>query len=154
MNRFFALWVALLSACGGETPELMLAQPDFASFESEVYPVLLRDCAFHACHGSSERFFQVYGPGRARLVPMRSPLEPAAMDEIMYTYNRALSMIDARDPASSMLLRKPLSLAEGGSGHQGVDAWQRDVYVTRQEPGFLALQSWVLGLDLLGGTPP
>jgi hypothetical protein len=153
MNRSLPLVIVLLAACGGETPALTLTQPDFARFESNVYPVLLRDCAFHACHGGSERFFQVYGPGRARLDPLRSPIDPPAPDEVMYSYNRALSMIDANDPESSLLLRKPLALAEGGSGHQGVDAWQRDVYVSREEPGFLALRAWVLGADLLGSAP-
>jgi hypothetical protein len=153
MKRALPLALLVLAACAGDTPELMLAQPDFARFESDVYPVLLRDCAFHACHGSSERFFQVYGPGRARLDAMARPIDPAAASEVMYTYNRALSMIDVNDPSGSLLLRKPLALAEGGAGHQGVDAWQRDVYVSRLEPGFVALQAWVLGADLLGAAP-
>jgi len=139
-----ALVLSTLSGCGGDTPELALAQPDFASFEANVYPVLLRDCSFIACHGSTERFFQVFGPGRARLDPLTMPIDPPTASEVLHSYNRALSMIDARAPGESLLLRKPLSLAAGGTGHEGVDAWMRAVYVTRQEPGFVALEAWVL----------
>lgn len=147
----YALTVACLSlalcslnACGGDSPELALAQPDFPSFEANVYPVLLRDCSFVACHGSSERFFQVFGPGRARLDPMMPLMEPPTPAEVMHSYNRALSMIDARDPSKSMILRKPLTLAAGGAGHEGVDSWMRAVYVSRLDPGYVALEAWVL----------
>lgn len=133
-----------VTGCGGDAPELALAQPDFPSFEANVYPVLLRDCSFVACHGSTERFFQVFGPGRARLDPLMPLGDPPTMAEVLHSYNRALSMVDARDPSKSLLIRKPLSLAAGGAGHEGVDSWMRAVYVTRQEPGFVALEAWVL----------
>jgi hypothetical protein len=66
------------------------------------------------------------------------------MDELIQSYNRALSMIDAQDPAGSLLLRKPLTLSAGGSGHEGVDAWMRDVYASKQDPGYVAIEAWVL----------
>ena len=112
----FAL-ASMLFACGGDAPELVVAQPDFASFETVAYPVLLRDCSFIACHGSSERFFQVYGPGRKRLDPAVKPLDPVTMQEVIQTYNRALSMIDVDDPTKSLLLRKPLRLRQIGRAH-------------------------------------
>jgi hypothetical protein len=144
-----------LFACGGDAPETMLAQPDFAAFEANVYPVLLRDCGFNACHGSTERFFQVFGPGRARLDPLTPLLEAHTPAEVTHSYGRALSMIDASDLPGSLLLRKPLTLAEGGVGHEGVDAWMRAVYVSKQDPGFVALNAWVLSIQSLGqGAPP
>jgi hypothetical protein len=139
-----AIALRTLAACGGDTPDLALAQPDFPSFEATVYPVLMRDCSFVACHGSSERFFQVFGPGRARLDPMMPLMEPATAAEVLHAYNRALSMIDAREPSRSLLLRKPLTLAAGGAGHEGVDAWMRAIYVSRQDPSYVVLEAWVL----------
>jgi hypothetical protein len=148
MTDFYRLLVAMLASslvgCGGDAPELVIAQVDFPAFQSQVYPVLLRDCSFIACHGSSERFFQVYGPGRARLDPVTNPLDEVTMDELIQTYNRALSMIDVQDPAASLLLRKPLALSAGGTGHEGVDAWMRNVYASKQELGYVALEAWVL----------
>ena len=157
-RSLIVLVASSLIACGGDAPELVLAQADFPTFQGQVYPVLLRDCAFFACHGSSERFFQVYGPGRARLDPMTTALDPTTMDELIQSYNRALSMIDAQDPARSLLLRKPLALSAGGSGHEGVDAWMRDVYSSKQDPGYAALEAWVLAATAAlpaptGGTP-
>jgi hypothetical protein len=143
-RSLLALIAGSLIACGGDAPELVLAQADFPAFQSQVYPVLLRDCSFFACHGSTERFFQVYGPGRARLDPMTKPLDALTMDELIQSYNRALSMIDVQAPAQSQLLRKPLSLSAGGTGHEGVDAWMRDVYVSKQDPSYAAIEAWVL----------
>ena len=77
------LWIGL-AGCGADTPELTLQTPDRMQFDAEVYPVLLRDCGFDACHASAGRFFQVFGPGRARLVPMTSAIDPLSDRSGMY----------------------------------------------------------------------
>jgi hypothetical protein len=142
-NRLGALLLALAAAsCAEEAPGLELSAPDAQLFEQEVYPVLLRDCGFHACHGSRERFFQVFGPGRGRLLPETMPLDPADPAEIAHSYERARSMLDTRAPESSLLLRKPLATSAGGTGHQGTDQLGRNVYDTRTEPGYLTLSRW------------
>jgi hypothetical protein len=133
-----------LAACGAEPPALTVATPDRARFDQEVYPVLLRDCGFNDCHGSAERFFQVFGPGRARLPTVMDPLAPVAPDELAYSYARARSMIDANAPERSLLLRKPLATAAGGSGHEGTDRLGRNVYQSKLDPGYVALAAWVL----------
>lgn len=140
----------LLIACGSEPPPLTVSTPDRVRFDQEVYPVLLRDCGFNDCHGSSERFFQVLGPGRARLPFVMDPLEPARPEELAYSYERARGMIDASAPERSLLLRKPLSTSAGGAGHQGTDQLGRNVYQTKTEPGYAAIAAWVLAQP----TPP
>ena len=55
------------SACTDTEEPSGFAKRDFMRFQREVYPVLLRDCAFSQCHGSGDRFFRVWGPGRERL---------------------------------------------------------------------------------------
>jgi hypothetical protein len=144
--RFSAFGACALAflACG-DANELSLSTPDRAEFTSSVYPVLLRDCAFHACHGSSERFLQVFGPGRGRMLATTRPLDPATDAEIAHSYERARSMIDAYSPEDSWLLHKPLELAAGGSGHEGADDLGRNVYQTTSEPNYVALRHWVLG---------
>jgi hypothetical protein len=140
--------IALLGAvvgCADETTELAVSTPDRMAFETEVYPVLLRDCAFHACHGSTERFLQVFGPGRGRITPDLKPLDPVAPAEIQHSYDRARSMIDAHRPEHSLLLKKPLATAAGGSGHEGADELGRNVYQAKLDPGYAAIQRWVLG---------
>jgi hypothetical protein len=143
-----------LTACGEDTSEFALQTPDRLQFELEVYPVLLRDCGFNACHASSDRFFQVFGSGRARLLPATPTLDLPTPEEIGHAYERARSMIDAADPEQSLLLRKPLATAAGGTGHEGVDALGRNVYQSKLEPGYLVLSRWVLGQPAVPGAPP
>lgn len=138
-----------LTACAAEPAALTLSNPDQALFVEEVYPILLRDCAFHACHGSGDRFFQVYGPGRGRLSPTTQPFDDATAQELTFSYERARAMIDAAAPRDSLLLRKPLELQAGGAPHEGVDDLGRDVYQSMSERGYEVLARWVLGSERL-----
>src|SRR5262245_34635758 len=114
----------LAAACAQEPQKASFAKRSFPQFQDDVYPVLLRDCGFPACHGAAGRCFRVWGPGRVRLPGETST--PEAFDlptiaELSATQASALSMIDDRAPASSPLLRKPLAVEAGGAGHFGVD---------------------------------
>jgi hypothetical protein len=137
-------WLAALAACG-DAAELSISNPERAEFLSSVYPVMLRDCAFHACHGSTERFLQVFGPGRGRMSATIRPLDPPTDAEIAHSYDRARSLINSSDPANSLLLRKPLEVGAGGTGHEGADDLGRNVYQTTVDPNYAALSHWVLG---------
>lgn len=137
----------VLAGCGEDVDELTLGAPDRVAFETQVYPILLRDCGFHACHGSHERFFQVFGPGHGRLRPETEPAADLTPEENEHNFQRARSMLDPADPTSSLLLRKPLAAGAGGAGHQGVDRLGRDVYQDRIDPSYLVLQRWALTLQ-------
>jgi hypothetical protein len=138
-----ALLALALMGCGEDPGPLQIATPDRALFEAQVYPVLLRDCGFHACHGTTERFFQVLGSGRGRLLPTTMALDSATPEEIAHTYERARSMIDTKSPDLSLLLRKPLAVEAGGTGHEGTDELGRNVYQTQMDPNYLVLAGWV-----------
>lgn len=137
--------------CVDKVEPVRFADRDYEAFAREVYPVLLRDCGFPACHGAPERFFRVVGPGRTRVPnvdsPVPEPLDTRTQAELDLTIDFALSMIDERNPARSLLLRKPLAVEAGGAGHLGVDNYGRDVYRTTQDNGYVVLARWVL-------TPP
>jgi hypothetical protein len=120
-------------------------------FSEEVMPVLLRDCGFHTCHGSAERFYRVWGPGRLRLNPMTRAFDPLTGPELEASYNMAVSMINPGDPKLSLLLRKPLAREAGGSTHGGADPLGRNVYRVPTDPGYAALQRWV---DSIVGAAP
>lgn len=153
MNRFtqactaLALGLTLLAACSSGESKPVEVKRDFKLFQREVYPVLLRDCGFPACHGAKDRFFRVWGPGRSRL-PTGDGTLPEAFDlptgdELSTSYALAQSMIDGAHPAKSLLLRKPLAVAAGGAGHLGVDGYGRDIYRTQEDTGFLTIARWV-----------
>jgi hypothetical protein len=162
----FALACALLAAaCAESPPQAIAARREFQQFQREVYPVLLRDCGFPACHGAPERFFRVWGPGRVRLPgEMTTPeaFDLPSTNELSASRALALSMIDEREPLSSPLLRKPLAVQAGGAGHLGADKYGRDVYRTPQDDGYLVIGRWVLsppppappGAAMPGATMP
>lgn len=143
---------ALLVGC---TSGLPLAEPppvDRTSFETDVYPILLRDCAFPACHGNRSRFFRVFGPGRTRLDPTMGPYEPASTAEIDASFDRARSMLaGVPELSSALLVRKPLEPAAGGSAHMGLDALGRNVYVDRDDPSWQAIARWAGALEVVDG---
>ena len=155
--------LGLAAAIGcGSSKELSgpLPSPDGEQFVTQVYPMLLRDCAFAGCHGVEERFFQLYGPGRMRMPANQlSPetqveldyTDPANLDEVRYSYDRALSMLaSAEQVEDSLLLRKPLEAQAGGQGHKGVDDLGRNVFASKQDRRWQLLLAWAKS----EGSPP
>jgi hypothetical protein len=141
----------LLSACAQESAAYEFAEPSLEAFERDVYPVLLRDCAMSRCHGAEERFLRVVGPGRARLSKYTSPLDPATAAEVTLSYERARAQIDVGPRRqSSWLLSKPLERAAGGAAHGGQDRFSRNVYASKQDPGYLTLAAWVMSESAQG----
>lgn len=131
--------------CGCADPERFAEPPevDRARFEAEVYPILLRDCGFPACHGDSRRFFRLQGPGRTRLDPSTLPYDAATPDELDASFDRTRSMLaGVPDPLQSLLLRKPLETSGGGSSHMGLDALGRNVYASTDDPSWQTIAAW------------
>jgi hypothetical protein len=155
------LWAPFVLGCAsGKEFSGPLPSPDGEQFVNEVYPLLLRDCAHVGCHGLPERFFQLYGPGRARMPisqmnpATRAPLDytdPASFDEVLHSYQRTLSMIASSELVEdSLLLRKPLEAQAGGQGHKGVDDLGRNVFASKQDAGWQLLLAW----SKSKGNPP
>jgi hypothetical protein len=142
--RLAVLGFAGVAGCADPSGQFAIAQPDYATFEAQVMPVLARDCSFHACHGARQRFFQVLGPGRPRLSPLTPDADPLTPEELQFNYERARSMIDRDDPARSPLFLKPLEAVAGGAGHEGTDLFGRNVYQDKRDPAYLVLQNWVM----------
>jgi len=149
----------IVAACSSDADGYKPAMPNVARFQSEVYPVLLRDCGFPTCHGSPQRQFRVWGPGRVRLDPdaplfdnefdaFTGKLKPQQPNpsELSLTLRSATGFIDANSPERSLLLRKPLATEAGGSGHLGVDRFARNVYRSTDSEGYVTLSRWVFTL--------
>ncbi|MDH5673307.1 MAG: hypothetical protein OEZ06_14230 [Myxococcales bacterium] len=132
----------LLGGCFETGVDPSLPSPDRERFESEIWPILLRDCGFGACHGSPERFFRVVGPGHIRLDPETRTGDPVTAAELNFSYDRTRSMLDAEDPEGALLLRKPLSVEAGGAGHEGTDEYGRDIYPDASDPRYQMLADW------------
>jgi hypothetical protein len=134
----WAAFVSAFTACADPTTELKLPTPDAKQFEQQVYPVLLRDCGFSACHGDPARFFRVFGPGRRRYRAETGLFVPPTGEEIQLSYERARSMLASEDGIDkSDLLRKPLH-----ADHGGVDEWGNNTYRYETDPGYMTLYKW------------
>lgn len=129
--------VVLALACDAAAP--VVPAPSRAGFARDVYPILLRDCGFPACHGDPLRSFHVFGPGRLRLDAETEPLDPPTEDELAISYERtrALLLRPAGEDAA-LLLRKP----GPGGGHRGTDANGRNVYDARDDPALRTIAAW------------
>jgi hypothetical protein len=140
-----ALLACTAAGCTSEESGWQKPSRNFQQFQTQVLPVLLRDCAFSTCHGSNERFFRVWGPGRVRFDPMTREFDTLTADEATHGFDIALSMIDPQDASRSLLLRKPLAVEAGGAGHRGGDKFGRNIYRSVNDQGYLAIARWVLG---------
>jgi hypothetical protein len=150
------LVAALAWSCQGEPAwQGDMPQPDRALFESSVYPLLLRDCAFSECHGAPQRFLRVYGSGRSRLPGSVSDPNLVAREHEV-SYERAASMLIVPPGVSILeapLLKKPLELGAGGASHEGTDSFGRNLFQTTGDPRFRLLLQWALSQPAVV-TPP
>ena len=134
-------------ALGCDVPpdEVVVPEPDPAVFRDDVYPILLRDCAFSGCHGDPERFFAVFGPGRTRLRAETDLDAPVTTEELAVSYARAQSMLLSPGGIQrAPLVRKPLAEAAGGVRHRGTDPWGGAIFPSKQDPRFVVLAQWAL----------
>jgi hypothetical protein len=148
LSRLFAIGLGLAAVgCAEEQPwKLSESSKQSILYTEGAYPVLLRDCSFFACHGSSERLFQVWGPKRHRLTSANLSGEEERMQigaEVEKTFDMAIGFIDVNDPGNSLLLRKGLDPQAGGTGHLGLDKYGRNVYRSASSPGYIKLAQWV-----------
>lgn len=144
--------VALAAAgCAPPPPATRLPPLDPAYFERMVEPELLASCAYSACHGAPLRPLRVFSLAGLRANPALSSTQPLTADEHRANYVRALAAAAATSAGLPDLLRKPLQVEAGGSGHGGVDRYGRNVYADRQDPRWLLLSAWVDGAVWEGG---
>jgi predicted small lipoprotein YifL len=136
-----------LCACGSRGAPFQLPDADTRLFFEQAYPVLLTDCGFPACHGTPERFFVVYGPGRTRLDPATDIMAEVTAEELALSYTRARSLLVAPGgPSQSLLLRKPLAVSAGGAVHAGNDPWGNAVIPNKRDARYETLFFWASGL--------
>ncbi len=140
---FHVLATLALSGCALAPLPADPPEPSRAAFDTNIYPILVRDCGFPACHGNSGRFFRVFSPSRTRLDEATPLAAPATDAEITATYERARSMLaGASSPEQALLVRKPLEIDQGGAPHMGIDIHGHDVYANSDAQGYVALLEW------------
>lgn len=137
--RALSLSVGLF-AC--DAPPTELPGPSYSEFRDQVYPLLMRDCGFVQCHGDDDRFFALYGPGRARLDAATDIFDPVTKDELSFAYQSARGMLtNDGDVSTSPLLSKPLE----GRAHGGLDDFGRNIW-HEDDPAWQTVSRWAAGV--------
>ncbi|MCB9593970.1 MAG: hypothetical protein H6719_14650 [Sandaracinaceae bacterium] len=148
LMRALPFMFLIVAGCAFDAPSAAPPTPVYEpAFTETVYPILLRDCGFPDCHGNTDRFFRVYGPGRTRLIaptPENNTTDDPRSDaEVRASYERARSMLASAGRAEdSVLLRKPLEIDRGGAPHMGIDHHGQDVYQSVDDESYQAILQW------------
>ncbi|HEV8549612.1 MAG TPA: hypothetical protein VGQ57_11305 [Polyangiaceae bacterium] len=95
---------------------------DYPTFVALVAPVVADRCSAGNCHGASSNALHLTCG--------------TSDDQVRWNYF-ALSDYVSADTSASEILRRALSAEAGGSFHEG-----GTVFESRQDPGYLALESW------------
>ena len=152
------LWVPLLvglfaCACGEHTGSSSATLPDvdYDYFVRHIQPILEHRCAFFACHGSRERFLQIYQETRLRENPDPDPIfaapAPLTPDELQRNFEQTAGILFGfDDPQDSPLFSKPL---QPGTRHAGATLFEGpDVFLNREDPDYQTLLRWARGARL------
>ncbi len=151
-------WVPLVvgvfaGACGEHTGSDPASLPDvdYDYFVKHVQPILEHRCAFFACHGSRERFLQIYQETRLRENPDPNPIfqapSPLTPEELQRNFEQTAGILYGfDDPQASPLFSKPL---QPGTRHAGATLFEGpDVFLNRQDPDYQTLLRWARGARL------
>jgi len=138
-QRARALACAVLAAAGLACERASDAGPEppsggdtfvlsYATFESTIDPILTaRGCDNLSCHGGGIRgTFQ---------------LSPEADNDIAFDFDQARMQVNGADPASSMLLIKPLAESAGGEPHAANP--EISGFLSTDDPDYQALLQWI-----------
>jgi len=149
--RRLAPLVLLLAACGPTPRSVPLEVGDLGFFALRVQPHLAERCGSAGCHGRPDRPFAIYAPGQHRSDPDRAWLdEPLTFEELEENARRTAAFGIGDDPFATLIVRKPLSVDDGGLWHGG-----GTVFGARNDEDCRALTAWLSGRasPLDGGAP-
>ena len=144
-----AIAALIAPGCQGglRDPLPLSASLDEAYFRCNVQPILTKSCAAYACHGSSVRYFKLFGRNRLRLGGTIAKLNaPMSAAERAWNYDAARALVDPASPDTTLLLLKPLEGSAGGYFHGGATFFgQGNVFPDRKDPDYVVLEKWVHG---------
>ena len=143
----------LAVACGEHTGSDTASLPDvdYVYYVKHIQPILEDRCAFFACHGSRERFLQIYQEVRLRENPDPNPIfeapAPLTREELQRNFEQTAGILYGfEDPQDSPLFSKPL---QPGTRHGGATLFGGpDVFLNRDDPEYQTLLRWARGARL------
>jgi hypothetical protein len=146
-----ALGLALALASAGCQRGLTDAAPlpalDEAYFRCHVQPILTKNCATYACHGSPDRAFRLYARNRLRFgIADISQINAQLSDEERaLNFEAARAFVDFGALDQSSFLKKPLEGDAGGYYHGATKLGTSNVFSSVDDADYQVLAGWVNG---------
>ena len=130
-----------LSGCIDDSGDpLPLPDADLEVFVDEVQPVLAQDCSKDSCHGDPGRPLGLYAVGAARIeAQLEDTEEDLTQEELSANHTRARGfLVGIEGPEHSLLVTKPLPVADGGTVHDPGPVFESDV-----DHRYVVMLDWV-----------
>jgi hypothetical protein len=150
-TRTAALSLAFALAAAGCQQGLTDAAPlpplDEPYFRCHVQPILTKNCATYACHGSPDRAFRLYARNRLRfgIADVSQIGAPLGDEERALNFEAARSFVDFGALDQSLLLKKPLQGSAGGFYHGATRLGTSNVFSSVDDAEYQILAGWVNG---------
>lgn len=153
MIRYAALGLAAFVtalSCGcekGLTDNAPLPALDEAYFRCRVQPILTKNCAQLACHGTPDRYYRIYARNRLRYgiageAQRNSPLNEGER-KFNFDATRAFLNVDKAD--ESLVLKKPLESDAGGFYHGATKLGLSNVFPSVEASEYQTVLKWIQG---------
>jgi hypothetical protein len=140
--------VVALGGCEkGLTDAAPLPELDEAYFRCHVQPILSKNCATFACHGTPERYYRLYARNRLRYGiagehERNSLLRP---EERKHNYDATRAFVDVDEAEGSLILRKPLESDAGGLYHGATKIGMSNVWPDMTVTEYKTVYKWIKG---------
>ncbi|MFT3770038.1 MAG: hypothetical protein QM820_31810 [Minicystis sp.] len=131
----------------GLTDPAALPDLDEAYFRCHVQPILSKNCATFACHGTADRYYRLFARNRLRYGisgedQRNSPLNDA---ERKHNYDATRGFVDVDKHDDSLILRKPLESDAGGYYHGATKLGTSNVFPTIESAEYKVILKWIQG---------
>lgn len=147
------IFFALAGPCASAPPTTSVPALDYPVFKQQVETELMGSCGFSNCHGAAARPMRIFALAGNRIRP-GLPTQELTEEEHRANYDRVRSYAAKTSAELPDLLRKPLQVEQGGSGHTGVDRFGRNIYGSKADPRWVLLDDWVNGRLVFDAGPP
>jgi hypothetical protein len=145
------VFAPIAGAQASQDADAQKPQLDYEFFKTRVEPIFLkRRSADHArcyvCHQ-----IKIHTGGPLSLQTLLPGMTFWTEEQSRINFETVSKLVVPGDPASSLLLRKPMSPEAGGLSdtHQG--GWQ---FASEDDPDWKNIKAWVMGQKATGSTAP
>lgn len=140
--------LAVVPACepglGDKAP---LPTLDEAYFRCRVQPVLTKNCAMLACHGTPDRYYRIYARNRLRYGIAGEAERNSVLNagEARHNFDATRAYVDVGNEGESLVLKKTLATDAGGFYHGATQLGNANIFPDVEWPEYKVILDWAKG---------